>query len=87
MKNFKHFYEFLRLQIHSYRSRHSFTQERMAEILHISARSYFDQEHGKYGFSSPTFAFFLLNLSEEEVLRLLKDARTVLEGRNENDIR
>lgn len=86
MNNYKHFHEFLRIQICSYRSRHAFTQERMAEILHVSTRSYFDQEHGKYGFSSPTFAFFLLHLSEEEVLTLLRDARNVLEGRDENEV-
>ena len=85
MDNYKQFYDFLRVQIYAYRSRHAFTQERMAEILHVSARSYFDQEHGKYGFSSPTFAFFLLNLSEEEVLTLPKDARHILEGREENE--
>lgn len=85
MSNDKIFHDFLRNQIHSYRSRHSYTQEQMAELLHISARSYFDQEHGKYGFSSSTFAYFLLNLTNEEIVTLLDDARSVLEGRDGSD--
>ncbi|MDO5146576.1 MAG: hypothetical protein Q4D60_06210 [Eubacteriales bacterium] len=85
MNNYKCFHELIRKQIQSYRLQHSYTQEHMAELLHISARSYFDQEHGKYGFSSITLAYFLLMLSAEEVMSLLGEVRTVLEGRDRNE--
>lgn len=87
MGNYKNvFQEFLRTQMYTYRSNHSFTQERMAEAIHVSPRSYLDQEHGKYGFSSLSFAFFLLLLPEEEVLVFLKDFRTMLERTEQRDV-
>ena len=53
----KMFQEFIRVQIHDYRSGRAYTQEQMAELLHVAPRSYFDQEHGKYGFSAVTVIY------------------------------
>lgn len=87
MSNYKNvFQEFLRTQMCSYRFNHSFSQEKMAEALHVSPRSYFDQEHGKYGFSSLSFAFFLLLLPEDEVLVFLRDFRILLERTGQRDV-
>lgn len=38
---------------------HIVIKESMAEELDISSRSYIEQEHGKYGFSSMTLIYFL----------------------------
>lgn len=78
MSNRKHlFQEFLRKQIFRFRSKNSLSQERMSELLHVSPRSYFDQEHGKYGFSSLSLITFLLLLSEDEVLDFLQECRNI----------
>lgn len=61
----------LREMIWNYRKRAQYTQEDMAEKLHISPRSYVDQEHGKYGFSAVSLLFFLSILPDEEVLALV----------------
>ena len=63
--------DFLMVRVHSYRLTLQCSQERMAEKLRISPRSYIDLERGKYGFSAATFAFFLLILPEDDVLNIL----------------
>ena len=57
----------------------------MAEKLRISPRSYIDLERGKYGFSAATFAFFLLILSEEDVLELLRSLRKLINEEDSHD--
>ncbi|HJC50983.1 MAG TPA: helix-turn-helix domain-containing protein [Candidatus Anaerostipes avistercoris] len=72
--------DFLRNQILDYRHQNHMTQEGMAEALHVSPRSYFDQEHGRYGFSAMSLVFFILLLSEEDLLKFFKNLRFILEG-------
>ena len=74
----KMFQEFIRVQIHDYRSGRAYTQEQMAELLHVAPRSYFGQEHGKYGFSAVTVIFYFLMLSREEALSLLEELDELL---------
>lgn len=64
-------YACLRTAVQSYRKKYGFTQEEMAEALHISARSYWSQEHGAHGFSGSSVIYFLILLSEDELLELL----------------
>lgn len=61
---------FIRSQLMDYRSRSGTTQERMAELLFITPRSYAYLERGTYGCSAATLMFFILTLPEDEVLRL-----------------
>lgn len=75
---------YLRKEIHAYRDQEGFSQEMMAEKLHISPRSYFDQEHGKYGFSALSLIYFLLLLPEDEVIIFLKNFREVLQRSGED---
>lgn len=75
---------YLRKEIHTYRDQEGFSQEMMAEKLHISPRSYFDQEHGKYGFSALSLIYFLLLLPEDEVIIFLKNFRKVLQRSGED---
>lgn len=77
--------EFLMGWVYDYRTELQYSQERMAEALHISPRSYVDLEHGKYFFSASTFIFFLSVLPEEESLRLLKELREFIERIEQND--
>ena len=72
--------DFLRNQILDYRHQNHLTQEGMAEALHVSPRSYFDQAHGRYGFSAMSLVFFILLLSEEDLLKFFKNLRFILEG-------
>lgn len=72
--------DFLRNQILDYRHQNHLTQEGMAEALHVSPRSYFDQEHGRYGFSAMSLVFFILLLSDEDLLKFFKNLRFILEG-------
>lgn len=76
------FKEFLRIQVCSFRADHSWTQEHMANSLRISTRSYVDQEHGRYGFSSLSFVFFLLLLPDDEVLVFLRKFEVLIDYRN-----
>lgn len=77
--------EFLMGRVYDYRTELHYSQERMAEALHISPRSYVDLEHGKYFFSASTFIFFLSALPEEECLQLLKDLRAFIERIDQHD--
>ena len=81
----KMFQEFIRVQIHDYRSGRAYTQEQMAELLHVAPRSYFDQEHGKYGFSAVTVIFCFLMLSREEALSLLEELDELLNEEIEDE--
>lgn len=64
------------------RSRHV-TQETMAEWLRISPRSYGYIKAGTYGCSATTLMFFLLVLTEEEVVQLRLDFLALVEGETE----
>ena len=80
------FQDFLRSQIHSYRSVHAFSQEHMAEALRIiSPRSYIDQEHGKYGFSAMTLVYYIFLLNDEEILTFIGELRYLM-GRRKEDV-
>ena len=61
---------FLTEQIKSRRKALHLTQESMAEKLRISPRSYISLEQGKSGCSAATLMFFLLILSNEDLLQL-----------------
>lgn len=77
---------FLMDRILLYRSDNQFIQEQMAELLHISPRSYFDLEHGKYGLSALTLIFFLLILSKTDVINLLDDFQHLVDRAGKDDV-
>lgn len=80
MNNYKYmFCEYLRAQVRAYRKQHKISQENMSEMLHVSPRSYFDQEHGKYGFSALSLISFLILLSEDEVTEFIVQYRKIAE--------
>ena len=80
MRQYKPFLQdFLRKSIYNFRIQHQFTQEKMAELLGVSSRSYIEQEHGKYGFSALSLIFYLLVLPEKDVLLLLEKIREDLQ--------
>lgn len=61
------------------RTRLGLSQEQMAELLHISVRSYSDLERKRCCFSAQSFIFLLFMLSDEEVLRLVAELRRLAE--------
>lgn len=72
------FKQFLNVRLRKFRFAHGYTQERMAELLHISTRAYSDLERGKYSASALTMLFFMSELQETETLALLNDFRKVM---------
>lgn len=61
-----------------YRHTHHYSQERMAENLRISPRSYSDLELGKSKFSGPSLLFFFLAMSDSEQLVTLQALREAI---------
>lgn len=54
------------------------SQERMAELLHITLRSYCELEHGRSCLSAPSLIFLLFLMSDEEVLRFISELRNLI---------
>lgn len=63
--------QLLKNKLLNFRADHEYSQEHIAELLHISPRALFDLESGKYGFSALTLMFFLSVMKESEVETLL----------------
>lgn len=57
------------------REERKLTQEKMAERLTMSVRSYADLERGKSGFSATTLLFFLSELPEEQAMQIVREFR------------
>lgn len=72
-------------EIKKCRTQRQLTQEQMAERLCMEPRSYIDLEHGECGCSGLTVVLFLLQLKDEEVLRLLCGVKEELKKVNRND--
>ena len=77
---------FLTERIKARRKALHFTQEAMAEKLHISPRSYISLEQGKSGCSAATLMFFLLILSDEDLLRLCADFRQQVDEEDTHEV-
>ena len=48
------------------------TQEDAAELLRMSSRAYADLERGESGFSATTLLLFLAQLSDSEIVELVR---------------
>ena len=77
---------FLTEQIKSRRKALHLTQESMAEKLRISPRSYISLEQGKSGCSAATLMFFLLILSNEDLLQLFAAFRRRLKEEESHEV-
>lgn len=77
---------FLTEQIKSRRKALHLTQESMAEKLRISPRSYISLEQGKSGCSAATLMFFLLILSNEDLLQLFAAFRRHLKEKESHEV-
>lgn len=66
-------------ELKQYRTAHNLSQENMARMLNVSARTYVDLEHGRFFPAAITLAMFFSNLEAEEFDRMLKTMRTALE--------
>ncbi len=64
------------------RVRLALSQEEMAERLRVAPRSSSDLERGVFFLSAMSLMFFLLMLSMEDVERILKDFRDMVEERD-----
>lgn len=61
-----------------YRHKCHYSQERMAENLRISTRSYSDLELGKSKFSGPSLLFFFLTMNDSDRISALQELSTVI---------
>lgn len=64
--------EYLGSQIEDTRKLLDITQEKMAELLHISPRSYNALKHQQYGVSATTLLFFLQLLTDEQMVEFVR---------------
>lgn len=64
---------YLTSQLKPWRTAHSYTQEVVAEKLRMSCRSYTELERGGCGFSATTLLLFLALLSDEEMVKLVRE--------------
>ena len=71
--------EIFPVELKQYRIKKGLSQEAMARLLMVVARSYIDLEHGVTFPSALTLANFLLLLSEEEQEDLLRRLRSSIE--------
>ena len=72
--------EIFPVELKQYRIKKGLSQETMARLLMVAARSYIDLEHGVTFPSALTLANFLLLLSEEEQEDLLRRLRSGVES-------
>ena len=72
--------EIIPVELKRYRISKGLTQETMARLLMVAARSYIDLEHGDTFPSALTLANYLLLLSEEEQEDLLRRLRSGVES-------
>ena len=63
---------YLTPRLRPWRKERGFTQEKMAEKLRMSSRSYAELERGESGFSATTLLLFLCLLPDEEILEVVK---------------
>ena len=72
--------EIFPVELKQYRIKKGLSQETMARLLMVAARSYIDLEHGVTFPGALTLANFLLLLSEEEQEDLLRRLRSGIEN-------
>lgn len=70
--------DFFTQQLLITRASRGYSQQKMSECLRVTPRSYFDLEHGICCVSARTLVFFLVILSDEEVLQLVSKLREIL---------
>ena len=80
MNQYKFFFQnYLRKHVRVYLKARKLSQERMSEKLHVSPRSYFDQEHGKFGFSAISLISYLILLPDEDAVEFIRGYRKIAE--------
>ncbi len=85
MKGYKLLRVLFRKELWEYRGDAGDTQERMAEKLHISPRSYSDLEHGKYGVSTVSLLLFPDLLPDEKIIEVVRKFVTQAQEENEHE--
>lgn len=70
-----------------YRNKLQYTQERMAEVLRISPRSYYDIKRKKNSISASVLIFLLLLMSDEELLAFRDNMKEIVaQAEQEGDL-
>ena len=75
---------FLAERIKTSRKQHGLTQEAMAETLNISSRSYSYLESGTFCCSASTLMFYILILTDAELIQLRLEFRALVEKEEHN---
>ena len=61
-----------------YRKERKLSQEKMAELLHMTPRAYGDLERGKFCFSTQTMLFLFSLLEEAEIIEIIDEFREIV---------
>lgn len=64
--------KYLSPKLKPWRKARAMMQEEAAELLRMSSRAYADLERGESGFSATTLLLFLAQLSDEEIVKLVR---------------
>lgn len=64
--------KYLSPRFRPWRKARDMTQEDAAELLRMSSRAYADLERGESGFSATTLLLFLAQLSDSEIVELVR---------------
>ncbi|MCI8397875.1 MAG: helix-turn-helix transcriptional regulator [Oscillibacter sp.] len=64
--------KYLSPRLRPWRKARDMTQEDAAELLRMSSRAYADLERGESGFSATTLLLFLAQLSDSEIVELVR---------------
>lgn len=67
-----------------YRQELHYTQERMAEQLHITARAYNNIKQGRHALSASTFLFLLLSMPDTKATQVLHELKVLLQTADED---
>ncbi len=67
-----------------HRQKLQLSQEHMAELLHITPRSYSALKNGQNSLSASVLLLLLLQLPEEDVLQFLRNMRAVIQDIDHN---
>ena len=82
----KHFLALWVGQVREFRLDNRLTQEKLAEALHLTARSYQNLERGVHQPSATTLALFLGQLTDQEVLAFVRTFAQLVEAARSQEV-
>lgn len=82
----KHFLALWVVRVREFRLDNRLTQEKLAEALHLTARSYQKLEQGVHQPSATTLALFLGQLTDQEALAFIRSFAQLVEAARSQEV-